>query len=58
MAKEAEHDRPSAPCGSEIAAQAYDSFDAWCIEHDPEGDLPIHDRIYAYYLDMMPDGPR
>jgi hypothetical protein len=42
------NDRPLWPPGAEIAAQAFDAFDAWRRAFDPEGemDIVVLSRIY------------
>jgi hypothetical protein len=40
--------RPLWPPGAEIMAQAYEAFDAWCSEHDPDGDMDISELATRY----------
>lgn len=40
--------RPMWPPGVEIQAQAYDAFETWRQEHDPEGDRDILEMIDLY----------
>lgn len=42
------YDRPFWPPGSEIAAQAFDAFEAWRREHDPDGEIGILELVQAY----------
>ena len=42
--------RPAWPPGIEIQAQAYDAFDAWRQERDPEGELDILVLVELYAI--------
>lgn len=42
------HDRPMWPPAAEIQAQAYDAFEAWRQEHDPDGELDLFEAIDRY----------
>jgi len=42
------NDRPLWPPGAEIAAQAFDAFDAWRCWFDPECEWTIEGLVEAY----------
>jgi len=39
--------------GNEIMAEAFEAFDKWRSEHDPEGDMDVIEaaKIYAFWCD-------
>jgi hypothetical protein len=41
-------DRPAWPPGAEIQAQAYDAFEIWRREYDPDGDRDIFEMVELY----------
>jgi hypothetical protein len=41
-------ERPLWPPGAEIMAQAYDAFDVWCRERDPDGDMDVIELATEY----------
>lgn len=42
------YDRPMWPPGAESAAQAFEAFDAWCAENNPDGERTLVELIDAY----------
>lgn len=34
--------------GEQIAQEAWDTFDKWCSEYDPEGNMDTIDLVAAY----------
>lgn len=52
-----EDDRPwDSLFGWEKAQIAYDEFDKWCAENDPDGEMDLLERIDAYAAAMPSQG--
>lgn len=43
------HDRPLSPPGAEKMAQAYDAFEEWCRQRDPDGVMDFDQLVIEWF---------